>query len=302
MKRKKGFTLVELLVVIAILAILSSVSVVGYLGFTKKAKESNAITEMKQMDTLLRGKYLSSKAPTSSETQERDVVYFDQELLVVDYKDKQSSTPDTENLLNILQDKTDEGSIDSDLSLWNKDNVLFSLDPLYQDDDNGIYYIRYVQYSPEQGISVVWDIKEDMIVVGTLNDFVSQENRVLKHCRLESEDGNPVLYVYGRYDFPNLHEGQEVSFYVKIGSGVTPDFIPSTSGNFDFKVDFSEINNLVDGSYSVVFYYDNDSDNNFTQDGSQWIIEGETKLQINNKNYSISQGTSGCLKLEIQSL
>ena len=41
-KEEKGFTLVELLVVIAILAILASVSVVGYMGFTQKAKDSNA--------------------------------------------------------------------------------------------------------------------------------------------------------------------------------------------------------------------------------------------------------------------
>lgn len=46
---KKGFTLVELLVVIAIIAILAAVSVVGYLSFTDKAKESvdeQAVTQM----------------------------------------------------------------------------------------------------------------------------------------------------------------------------------------------------------------------------------------------------------------
>lgn len=39
-KKKKGFTLVELLVVIAILAILATVCIIGYTSFTKKAKES----------------------------------------------------------------------------------------------------------------------------------------------------------------------------------------------------------------------------------------------------------------------
>lgn len=46
--KKKGFTLVELLVVIAILAILATVSILGYTSFTKKAKDSNAQSEWSQ--------------------------------------------------------------------------------------------------------------------------------------------------------------------------------------------------------------------------------------------------------------
>ena len=48
---KKGFTLVELLVVIAILAILASVAVVGYTAFIEKAERSNAQTELHQLET-----------------------------------------------------------------------------------------------------------------------------------------------------------------------------------------------------------------------------------------------------------
>lgn len=48
---KKGFTLVELLVVIAILAILASVAVVGYTSFIEKAERSNAQTELHQLET-----------------------------------------------------------------------------------------------------------------------------------------------------------------------------------------------------------------------------------------------------------
>ena len=50
-KCKKGFTLVELLVVIAILAILATVTVVGYVGFTDRAKNSNAETELHEVET-----------------------------------------------------------------------------------------------------------------------------------------------------------------------------------------------------------------------------------------------------------
>ena len=52
-KKRDGFTLVELLVVIAILAVLASVSVIGYLGFTKKAKVSNDVSLTTQMNRIL---------------------------------------------------------------------------------------------------------------------------------------------------------------------------------------------------------------------------------------------------------
>ena len=50
---KKGFTLVELLVVIAILAILATVSVVGYTSFINRAHESNAQTEAHQIESTI---------------------------------------------------------------------------------------------------------------------------------------------------------------------------------------------------------------------------------------------------------
>lgn len=60
--KKKGFTLVELLVVIAILAILASVSVVGYTAFIDKANESNARTELTQIRDFINAKFLPSNA------------------------------------------------------------------------------------------------------------------------------------------------------------------------------------------------------------------------------------------------
>lgn len=55
MKRntKKGFTLVELMVVIAIIAILATVSVVGYTSLTKKADLSNAQSELHQTEEFI---------------------------------------------------------------------------------------------------------------------------------------------------------------------------------------------------------------------------------------------------------
>lgn len=59
---KKGFTLVELLVVIAILAILATVAIVGYTSFTNKAHESNDRSLVAQLNTAItrvEGKYES---------------------------------------------------------------------------------------------------------------------------------------------------------------------------------------------------------------------------------------------------
>lgn len=50
-KAKKGFTLVELVVVIAVIAILSAVSVGAYFGITESAKNSQASQEGKAVHT-----------------------------------------------------------------------------------------------------------------------------------------------------------------------------------------------------------------------------------------------------------
>ncbi len=54
--KKKGFTLIELIVVIAILGILAAVLIPRFTGFTEKARATQAMTDAKQfataMDTL----------------------------------------------------------------------------------------------------------------------------------------------------------------------------------------------------------------------------------------------------------
>lgn len=66
--KRKGFTLVELLVVIAILAVLATVSVIGYLSFTNKAKESNDISLTTQMNLALQAnEAVDGKAKTMTD-------------------------------------------------------------------------------------------------------------------------------------------------------------------------------------------------------------------------------------------
>ena len=57
---KKGFTLVELLVVIAILAILASVAVVGYTAFIEKAEKSKIDSELHQIETNINAELMVS--------------------------------------------------------------------------------------------------------------------------------------------------------------------------------------------------------------------------------------------------
>lgn len=55
MNTRKGFTLVELLVVIAILAILATVSVVGYTAFINSADDGAALSELSSVKTFMEG-------------------------------------------------------------------------------------------------------------------------------------------------------------------------------------------------------------------------------------------------------
>lgn len=60
MNTRKGFTLVELLVVIAILAILATVSVVGYTSFIANAENSVALAEVTQVrDYVIANEYIA---------------------------------------------------------------------------------------------------------------------------------------------------------------------------------------------------------------------------------------------------
>ena len=58
---QKGFTLVELLVVIAILAILATVSVVGYTSFINRAEDSTIETELHQIETTINSYAISKQ-------------------------------------------------------------------------------------------------------------------------------------------------------------------------------------------------------------------------------------------------
>ena len=74
--KKKGFTLVELLVVIAIIAILATVSVVGYTAFIKKANASNAVSELSQIKDAVNAAILDGKESVTVDAATDYVVDF----------------------------------------------------------------------------------------------------------------------------------------------------------------------------------------------------------------------------------
>ena len=53
MRKKKGFTLIELIVVIAILGILAAILIPRFTGFQDKARRTQVVTDAKQMATAV---------------------------------------------------------------------------------------------------------------------------------------------------------------------------------------------------------------------------------------------------------
>lgn len=142
---KKGFTLVELLVVIAILAILATVSVVGYLGFTQKARESKAQTELVQLRDVLTGYLLDSEST--------DTVYMDTTAGTIVVTGV-ASEPAAVDAIRVLAGESGDLDlfIDSSITLYGENNAPLS----YEGNKVTIYNVVYTV----DGAAAIWNIKE----------------------------------------------------------------------------------------------------------------------------------------------
>lgn len=77
MKNQKGFTLIELMIVIAIIAILAAIALPAYSDYTKKAKVSEVITAASAGRTTI-SEYVASNSgvcPAGNIMQPTDTVY-----------------------------------------------------------------------------------------------------------------------------------------------------------------------------------------------------------------------------------
>ena len=72
LKKKDGFTLVELIVVIAILAILAGVAIPAYSGYIKKANETADITALSAVKTAVTATYATEGTVTKIEVTDKD--------------------------------------------------------------------------------------------------------------------------------------------------------------------------------------------------------------------------------------
>jgi len=67
MKKQKGFTLIELMVVMAIIAILATAGLSAYTGYIKGARDSKRVTMVRQLQTIVESLTTVSGAPTSQQ-------------------------------------------------------------------------------------------------------------------------------------------------------------------------------------------------------------------------------------------
>lgn len=162
MKKKKGFTLVELLVVIAILAILATAGIVGYTAFTSRAKESNLKSELTQLRMVIIGEDGLNDAFAIGE----NAITFDttSELYY-----KNGSTYITKQAYDELADKTGYAKVDTASDVWQAVLSLNS-DLKYYVDGN----TKELEYADGrvslrdnyERIVVIWTIGQDEITVG----------------------------------------------------------------------------------------------------------------------------------------
>lgn len=135
--KKKGFTLVELLVVIAILAILATISVVGYTAFVDSANESKAVTELTQVKTLVRSQLMVNDVTVTKDkltSATMDVVIsMDANGLVFKYTDGNTASDahKTEALKKLIEadvDFEDKLAVnsDGDVTYTNEDGELIA--------------------------------------------------------------------------------------------------------------------------------------------------------------------------------
>ena len=166
-KTRKGFTLVELLVVIAILAVLASVSVVGYLGFTSKAKDSNAVTELTQIRELMRASLIDGKEKeakydtTNSKTikmklDSENKVYYISDTSIASSETNTKPIDLTDGFKALFTDLSSFGDCKINVYYGSQENV----------DISKYYALTAISYESKESGKANWVVSSDAINTG----------------------------------------------------------------------------------------------------------------------------------------
>jgi prepilin-type N-terminal cleavage/methylation domain-containing protein len=148
--KRKGFTLVELLVVIAILAILAATAVVGYTSFIKKANQSNALSELNQIrNVVITSVIVDGEEAVAISGDESIVFEYDGETLSVTLVPKAASPELTAakvvEAINILAEAEElSGTLSVDVAGAE---------------------IQKIRYEYAEGFVAVWDIAANTVEI-----------------------------------------------------------------------------------------------------------------------------------------
>ena len=146
-KAKKGFTLVELVVVIAVIAILAAVSVGAYFGVTESAKNSKADQEAKALHTSI---MLIANDPNYTTSMNEGVLSYNETASADDYFGKEVEK--VTGLSYTIASLTAEIDDQADFAEVKEATI-------YVNETDS-----YFAYSTEQGVGRFVDIKSGKIV------------------------------------------------------------------------------------------------------------------------------------------
>jgi type IV pilus assembly protein PilA len=82
-RKKKGFTLIELIVVIAILGILAAVLIPKFTGFQDKARSTQALTDAKQIATAADSLIAEGKTTYDADGTSSSILFADADILKI---------------------------------------------------------------------------------------------------------------------------------------------------------------------------------------------------------------------------
>lgn len=126
---RKGFTLVEIIVVLVILAILAAIAVPSVLGYVNEAKKERYITEARAIYNVIQ-------------------VEEAKRLNGIDYTDKKNDTQNMEQMYKILRNKTADNP-DGENIIAKKTGIK-SMDWIYS-ADSGKDYLYLLHWTSEDG-------------------------------------------------------------------------------------------------------------------------------------------------------